>query len=312
MYRGIDISHHQGIIDFQAVKNSGEVDFVILKAGGSDDGFYKDSMFDEYLNGFQNVGIPVLGAYYFVGSGCTSYEDGVADGHRLCDILDGTGLKYAILDLESTSPDDRDGATQASIGFMETCISRGYETMVYASDISGFQEKLNLNELTNYKKWVARYNSSGPEYVGDYSIWQYTSSGTVTGINTSVDMDYLFDDDLISISDNTVDDNITWTREQATRVVNGLYERLLHRSYNEGENENLVSGLMHEMTRIEAFNSIRESDEYKKKQLIIDCYKFMRGCEPSDEELNAWLSDNDDNIKGNILYSQEFNNAYEV
>ena len=48
---GIDVSHWQGNIDYEAVKNSGKVDFVIIKAGGSDDGFYEDSKFREYLDG---------------------------------------------------------------------------------------------------------------------------------------------------------------------------------------------------------------------------------------------------------------------
>ena len=101
--KGIDVSHWQGDIDYEAVKNSGKVDFVIIKAGGSDSGFYEDSKFREYLDGFNSVDIPILGAYYFVGSGFVSTGDGIADADRFCDMLDGTGIPYAILDLESTS-----------------------------------------------------------------------------------------------------------------------------------------------------------------------------------------------------------------
>lgn len=311
MLRGIDISHWQGDIDYQAVKNSGEVDFVILKAGGSDSGFYEDSKFREYLEGFQNVGIPILGAYYFVGSGCTSYDDGVADGNRLCDMLDGTGLRYAILDLESTSPSDRDGATQASIGFMNTCINRGYETMIYASDVSGFQDRLNIDELGNYKKWVARYGTQ-PRYVSDYVMWQYTSTEEVDGINGNVDKNYLYVESLLN--GISADNNAftVWSRETAMGVVNGLYDGVLRRNYGYGENEGLVEGLMGDMTRIQALMNLRESDEYKKKQLIIDCYRFMRGSDPSNDELNAWFYESEEDIKNGILYSEEFNNRYNV
>lgn len=311
MLRGIDISHWQGDIDYQAVKNSGEVDFVILKAGGSDSGFYEDSKFREYLEGFQNVGIPIWGAYYFVGSGCTSYDDGVADGNRLCDMLDGTGLRYAILDLESTRPSDRDGATQASIGFMETCIARGYETMIYASDVSGFQDRLNIDELGNYKKWVARYGSQ-PRYVSDYAMWQYTSTEEVDGINGNVDKDYLYDESLLDGISADNNSSTVWSRETAVNVVTGLYNGVLRRGFNYGENDGLVEGLMGDMTRIEALMNLRESDEYKKKQLIIDCYRFMRGSDPSNDELNAWFYESEEDIKNGILYSEEFNNRYNV
>jgi hypothetical protein len=66
------------------------------------------------------------------------------------------------------------------------------------------------------------------------------------------------------------------------------------------------------MTRIQAFESVRASEEYQKKHLIIDCYLFMRGSEPSEDELNAWFQYDDETIKTGILYSDEFNNAYGV
>lgn len=319
---GIDVSHHQGCIDFEAVKNSGKVDFAILKAGGSDDGFYEDSKFREYLDGFRNVGISILGAYYFVGSGCVSTEDGIADADRLCDILDGTGITYAILDLESTNPDDRDGATDASIGFMDRCIERGYKTMIYASDISGFQNRLDIDRLEGYKKWVARYGSE-PQYVSNYVIWQYSSTENIDGIpDNTVDCNYLYDEEVIAelgiTNDNdiTTDDDTTtsgvWTHEQSEKVISGMYEGLLLRGYSSGENDSLVNMLATEWTRVQTFDDLRASDEYKKKHLIIDCYMVMRGSVPSDEELNDWMKQDEDTIKNGILYSDEFNNKYNV
>ena len=320
---GIDVSHHQGCIDFEAVKNSSKVDFVILKAGGSDDGFYEDSKFREYLDGFRNVGIPVLGAYYFVGSGCVSTEDGIADADSLCDILDETGIIYAILDLESTNPDDRDGATDASIGFMDRCMERGYKTMIYASDISGFQNRLDIDRLDGYKKWDARYGSK-PQYVTEYAMWQYSSTENIDGIpDNTVDCNYLYDSEIIAElgimndNNNTSIDNSTsisskWTHEQAERVISGMYEGLLLRGYNSGENESLVNTLATEWTRIQALDDLRNSDEYRKKRLIIDCYMVMRGSAPSEDEINFWMQHDEDTIKHGILYSDEFNNKYGV
>ena len=306
---GIDVSHWQGNIDYEAVKNSGKVDFVIIKAGGSDDGFYEDSRFREYLDGFKTVDIPVLGAYYFVGSGFVSTGDGIADADRFCDMLDGTGIPYAILDLESTSPDDKDGVTDASIAFMDRCIERGYKTMIYASDISGFQNRLELDRLYEYKKWVARYGSE-PQYVSDYAMWQYSSTENIEGISdNTVDCNYLYDEEIITniIGSTSSDDGRTWTREQAERVVQGLYSNLLFRDYSNGENEALVHGLEYDMSRWQAFLEIYNSDECQKKLKIVAMYLVMRGQLPSREEVDNWF--NTDNIH-EILYSDEFNNNY--
>lgn len=309
---GIDISHWQGNIDYEVVKNSGRVDFVIIKAGGSDSGFYEDSMFREYLNGFRNAGIPILGAYYFVGSGCISADDGIADADRFCDMLDGTDIKYAILDLESTNPNDRNGATDASIAFMDRCAERGYATMIYASDISGFQNRLDIDRLDGYKKWVARYGSE-PQYVSDYAMWQYSSGENIDGISdNTVDCNYLYDDDMISYITGTndiSDDDRTWSRELAERVVQGLYSNLLGRDYPDGENEALVHGLEYDMTRWQAFLAVYDSEECQKKLKIMMMYLVMRGSLPSREELNTWF--NSDDIH-EILYSDEFNQNYGV
>ena len=226
-------------------------------------------------------------------------------------MLDGTGIPYAILDLESTSPDDKDGVTDASIAFMDRCVERGYKTMIYASDISGFQNRLELDRLDEYKKWVARYGSE-PQYVSDYAMWQYSSTENIEGIpDNTVDCNYLYDEEIITniMGSTSSDDGRTWTREQAERVVQGLYSNLLFRDYSNGENEALVHGLEYDMSRWQAFLEIYNSDECQKKLKIVAMYLVMRGQLPSREEVDNWL--NTDNIH-EILYSDEFNNNYGV
>lgn len=102
-----------------------------------------------------------------------------------------------------------------------------------------------------------------------------------------------------------------WSREQALAVTDGLYHGLLFRGYDE-QNEAIVHGLEYDMTRIQAFDSIRNSEEHKKKSLIIDCYLVMRGSLPSDEEVEFWFHQSEDEIKQGILYSDDFNNKYGV
>lgn len=191
MRRGIDVSHWQGDIDWAAVDG---VEFAILKAGGSDAGFYKDAKFERNYEGAKAAGIPV-GAYYFVGPYCTSYADGEADAKRFAEILKGKQFEYPVyIDLEATGIKDKAGATMGCIGFVETMQRLGWYCGIYASDLSGFCDRLDISKLGGIDKWVARYGSK-PVYVRDYGMWQSGDKGKVNGIQGNVDtneayMDY--------------------------------------------------------------------------------------------------------------------------
>lgn len=192
MKQGIDISHWNRIINFDRIAK--QIDFCIIKAGGSDKGFYRDSTF---LRNYQALhderGIP-CGAYYYVGRNCITPEAGCADAHRFIEILAGMPFEYPVyIDLESTSPKHREGATQAVIAFCETMEKNGYYTGVYASDVSGFIDRLDLSKLDRYDKWVARYGSE-PKKVKEYGMWQKTSSGMIEGIADRVDLDEAYMD----------------------------------------------------------------------------------------------------------------------
>ena len=192
MKNGIDVSVYQGDIDWKNVKNSG-IEFAIIKAGGSDSGFYKDSTFEKNYANAKAVGMPV-GAYYFVGSGCISKADGIADAKRFLEIIKGKTFEYPVyIDLEATSPSNRNGATEACIGFCETMENAGYYCGIYASDISGFVDRLDLSRLEKFDKWVARYGST-PTCVSSYGIWQKSDSGRISGINGNVDEDTAYKD----------------------------------------------------------------------------------------------------------------------
>lgn len=183
---GIDISHWQGVIDFKKVAEV--FDFVIIKAGGSDAGFYRDKKFETNYKKAKEAGLCV-GAYYFVGKDCTSYAAGVADAKRFIELLAGKSFEYPVfIDIEQTPIVKRQGATDAVIGFCETMETAGYYVGVYASDISGFKDRLVLSRLLAFDKWVARYGSK-PKFVTKYGMWQKSSKGVVAGIKGNVDID---------------------------------------------------------------------------------------------------------------------------
>ena len=188
---GIDVSHYQGNIDWEAVAKTG-IDFAFVKAGGSEDGIYTESMFEKNYTGAKAAGLNV-GAYYFPGPKFISEEAGIADARRFLDIIAGKTFEMPVaLDLEATAPEDKVGATTAAIAFCKVMEAAGYYIMIYGGDIFTFNDKLELNRLDKFDKWVARYGSE-PQYVKEYGIWQYSSTDYVDGI-----------------TENTVDKNVAY------------------------------------------------------------------------------------------------------
>jgi lysozyme len=191
-FRGIDVSHWQGAIDWARVKAAG-IQFAIIKAGGSDAGFYTDPRWEENYREAKANGIAV-GAYYFVGPACTSAEDGKADAERFLAQLKGKQFEYPVyMDVEATSASAKFGATEAAIAFCRALESAGYFAGIYSSTYSGFRDRMDDSKLTPFTHWVAQY-ASKCTYGGAYGIWQYSSSGRVNGINGNVDLDVSYQD----------------------------------------------------------------------------------------------------------------------
>jgi lysozyme len=184
---GIDVSHWQGNINWEKVKASG-IKFAIIKAGGSDDGFYTDSKWEANYKGAKAHGIAV-GAYYFAGPKCVTADAGKADAKRFIKLLKSKKLEYPVyFDCEVQPASKRSGTTKAAIAFCKELEKAGYYAGIYASTYSGFQDRLDDSKLTSFAHWVAQY-ASKCSYKGDYGIWQYSSSGKVPGISGNVDMD---------------------------------------------------------------------------------------------------------------------------
>lgn len=190
--KGIDVSHWQGNIDWSKVKAAG-IQFAIIKAGGSDDGFYTDSKWEANYKGAKANGIAV-GAYYFVGPKCVNATAGKADAERFIQLLTGKQLEYPVfMDNEAQPASAKAGITEAAIAFCETMEGAGYFVGIYGSTDSGFHERMDDSRLTAYTHWVAQY-ASKCTYSGPYGIWQHSSSGRVSGISGNVDMDLSYVD----------------------------------------------------------------------------------------------------------------------
>lgn len=193
--QGIDISHWQGDIDFKRVKEAG-IDFVIIKAGGSDGKtkkYYKDKMFETYYKSAKDNGLKV-GCYFYAGKDCNTSDEAFSCATYFESIIDGKQFDYPVfIDFEESPASKKIGNTEACRVFCKYMESAGYFVGIYASDISGFKERLNNNLLIEFCHWVARYGKS-PQYVQAFGIWQFTSKGSVSGIKGNVDLDISYID----------------------------------------------------------------------------------------------------------------------
>lgn len=193
---GIDVSGSQGVIDWKKVKADG-VQFAILKAGGSNAGFYTADRFAENYKAATAAGVP-LGAYYYVGENFKTAADGKADAQRFLAILKGKRFAYPVfVDVEETRPADKAGVTDATLAFCETVEKAGYYVGIYSSAVSGFVDRLDAARLKKFDFWVADYRASTIE-AGKPALacgmWQYSDKGRVNGITGNVDLDVAFVD----------------------------------------------------------------------------------------------------------------------
>ena len=187
---GIDISRHNGKIDWNAVKSSG-VDYVIIRCGyrGSSSGaLITDQNFQSNIKGATAAGLKV-GIYVF--SQAVNEVEAVKEASLAVSLAKGYKLTYPIfIDTESSGgrADKIDVATRTAVinAFCQTVQSAGYQAGIYASK-SWFERKLNMGAVGNYRIWLAQY-AAAPTYSGRYDMWQYSSKGTISGINGRVDL----------------------------------------------------------------------------------------------------------------------------
>lgn len=189
---GIDVSKWNGDIDWEIVKAEG-VDFAIIRCGyrGSSSGWLiEDPYFYKNLEGAKRAGIRV-GVYFFTQA--TNLVEAVEEASMVVSLLGEKGIDYPVfIDTEGAGgngrADNLDPATRTAVvnAFCQTIQNAELDAGVYASR-NWYLNNLNLDELGDYTIWLAEYRQT-PEYTGRYDMWQYTSSGAVSGIEGRVDL----------------------------------------------------------------------------------------------------------------------------
>lgn len=188
--QGIDVSYYQGDIDWEKVKD--QVDFAILRCGyGVDRTSQDDTKFHRNASECTRLGIP-FGIYLF------SYARGTAEASSEADhalrLAKNYRLEYPIYyDIEANSYTDQNSnemLVKMCQTFCDKIEQAGYYVGIYSSK-AFFQSKLNSPKLDRYDKWLAQW-SNLPTYDKPFGMWQYTSDGSISGINGRVDRDIAY------------------------------------------------------------------------------------------------------------------------
>lgn len=187
---GIDVSKHNGNIDWNAVKNAG-VNYVIIRCGyrGSATGvLVEDEKFRSNIQGAQAAGLKV-GIYFF--SQAVNEREAIEEASLTIDLIRKYKITYPVyMDVEAANgrADGVDAGRRTGIiqAFCETIRGSGYTAGVYANK-TWLASKMNVGSLGSYKIWLAQY-AAAPSYSGRYEMWQYSSKGRISGISGNVDL----------------------------------------------------------------------------------------------------------------------------
>ncbi len=186
---GIDVSKWNGKIDWNAVKNSG-ISYVIIRCGyrGSAQGsLIEDPRFETNIKGAIAAGLKV-GVYFFTQA--VDEMEAVEEASMVLDQIRNYKISYPVfLDVEASGgrADKIDKATRTAVckAFCQTIQNGGYTAGIYANK-TWLESKIDAGSLSAYKIWLAQY-ASKPTYKGRYDLWQYRSTGSVSGISGNVD-----------------------------------------------------------------------------------------------------------------------------
>ena len=191
MLKGIDISYHNGEIDFAKLKS--QVDFIIMRSGyGTRTTDSKEVKFDLYYEEAKKQNIPV-GTYWYCYA--STPEEALEEAKTFLNKVKGKKFEYPVFyDVEEKNilNTGKENVSNIMKAFLEEVEKNGYLVGIYCS--AYYLKTLVSDEIKNkYEIWAAQWgqNRDKPKYDGKWDIWQYTSDGHMDGIQSPrVDLDF--------------------------------------------------------------------------------------------------------------------------
>lgn len=196
-HKGIDVSKYQGTIDWSKVAADG-VEFAMIRVGyrGYGSGaIVPDDSFTANIDGATKAGLKV-GVYFF--SQAISEKEAEEEADFILNAIKGYKIDYPIVfdtedvpnevaRTEELSPEE---LTKITLAFCNKIQKAGYTPVIYAG-LRWFAMSLDMSKLNDFEKWYAYYDTNF-YFPYEISMWQYTESGSVNGINGKVDMNISF------------------------------------------------------------------------------------------------------------------------
>lgn len=207
---GIDVSYHNGAIDWNAVAQT-EVSFAMIRIGyrrNADGALIEDVRAAENLRGALNAGLNV-GVYFF--STAVNVQEAQEEAQWVLNYISRYNVTYPVAyDCEgygdATSRMYQAGLTATqrtdhAVAFMDMIRQAGYEPLMYGSKYH-LVNSWEISRLESaYPIWVAQWPSQVPVYpnLGQstydrvHKMWQYTDRGTISGVRGNVDINICYD-----------------------------------------------------------------------------------------------------------------------
>lgn len=220
---GVDISSHNSKIDFSKLKSK----FAIIRLGYGDNDIRQDDVeFFNNVDGCIKYNIPFAVYIYSYAKrleGLESIESEVEHCKRLLSKINSKPF-CVFIDLEDENYQSklgRETLTNFALTFCNKIKNLGYRAGVYANSY-WYQTYLDLNKIKSQNNiiWEANWGSIQPK---NADIWQYTSTGQASGINTQVDLNLMIN----NIIENPINNNnqIKKSNEEiADEVIRGLWK----------------------------------------------------------------------------------------
>jgi GH25 family lysozyme M1 (1,4-beta-N-acetylmuramidase) len=196
---GVDISANSGDVDFSKLKSAG-VDFVMIKIGArgySSGNIVMDANYEDNLAAAKKAGLDI-GVYFC--SQAVSKSEAKEEADVVLDAIEKYTIKYPVAYvMENVTDDmariealDSSDKTQMAKSFMDRIENSGYKSMLYG-DLEWLMTNVDMSKLSDYDVWYAQ-ESSKPDYPYEFTMWQYSSSATIKGMDSKATMILSFKD----------------------------------------------------------------------------------------------------------------------
>ena len=196
--RGIDVSQHEGIIDWEKVKD--QIEYAILRLGWIGNSECRlDTQFERNYSECKRLGIPI-GVYVF--NYVKTPERAAECASWTLEQLTGKTLELPVfIDMENDESQDfklssigKDVLTDIVVAFNSVIESAGLKAGVYAN-LDWYLHYLHAEQLQrDYIAWIAHWGANEDKYEGKFDILQYSESVRISGISDNVDMDIMYVD----------------------------------------------------------------------------------------------------------------------